>query len=128
VRLPTGYDPNTPVAVDMAADGCGGNETVGSSGDYTLPSVVGQVGGQTEAIQIGLSYVVSNSVNTCAGEDAYDFVNSPEPEYLNAVIDDVSTRYCVDKNKVFINGYQAGASESIMAGCTNQDKLRAYCV
>ena len=122
VQLPTGYDPNTPVAVDMAEGGCGGNETAGMYGDYTLPSVKGQ----TEALQIGLSYVPSSSVSSCAGDNVYGFVNSPEPEYIDAVIDDVSKRYCVDKNKIFINGFQAGASESIMAGCTNQDKVRAY--
>jgi poly(3-hydroxybutyrate) depolymerase len=121
LRLPTNYDVNKAYPVDMAGTGCGGNETSGSSGEYTLPPG----NGQTESIQIGLSYVTSAASNpTCTGfTDNYP--NSPEVQYLNAVADEVAAKYCVDKNKIFINGYSSGAWEAILAGCTNQEKFRA---
>lgn len=121
LRLPQNYDVSKPYAIDIAGTGCGGNATVGASGDYILPPM----STQTDAIQVALSYVPSSTVNTCA-TFADDFTNSPEPMYLNAIIDELEAKYCIDKNKVFVNGYSSGAWEAVMSGCTNQDKVRAY--
>jgi hypothetical protein len=120
LRLPKGYDPNLPVPIDMAENGCGGTDTVGATGAYTLPAGAGQ----TEALQVGLSYVPSASVTPGCPEFADDFVNSPEPQYLDAVIDDIAAKYCVNRNKIFVNGYDAW--ETVLSGCTNQDKVRAF--
>jgi hypothetical protein len=125
MRLPTGYDPNTPVAIDMAGVGCGGNDIAGMNGDYTIPPGPSAGVNQSVTIQVGLSYVPSNSINTCATY-ADNFVNTPEPAYLNAIIDDISSKYCVDKNKVFVTGYSSGAWEAIMSGCANQDRVRGF--
>ena len=121
LRLPKGYSPDKPFAIDMAGVGCGGNDTAGSSGDYTVPPGPSQM----VALQVGLSYVPSSSVNSCSTY-ADDFTNTPETAYLNAIIDDISAKYCVNKNKIFVNGYSSGAWEAIMSGCTNQDRVRAY--
>ena len=122
LRLPMGYSPNKPVSIVMAGGGCGGGATTGQSGSYTVPP------GATQAValQVGLSYVPSNAVSGCATW-ANDFTDSPEPMYIKAIIDDIESKYCVDKNKVFINGYSSGAWEAIMAGeCSNSDQVRAY--
>lgn len=122
LRLPAGYTPGKPFAIDMAGGGCGGSATNGQSGSYTVPGSAGQA----VALQVGLSYVPSNAVSSCATW-ANDFTDSPEPMYIKAVIDDIEARYCVDKNKVFINGYSSGAWEAVMAGgCSNADQVRAY--
>ena len=122
LRLPTGYSPNKPFAINMAGGGCGGSATNGQNGSYTVPP------GATQAValQVGLSYVPSNSVSGCATW-ANDFADSPEPMYIKGIIDDIESKYCVDKNKVFINGYSSGAWEAVMAGeCSNSDQVRAY--
>jgi hypothetical protein len=121
VRLPTNYDINKAYPVDMEGTGCAGGETTGSSGEYALP----RTANQTEAIQIGLSYVTSKAANPNCSAFTDDYVNSPEPAYINAVVDAVSAAYCADKNRFFINGYSSGAFESSMAGGANADRLRA---
>jgi poly(3-hydroxybutyrate) depolymerase len=122
LRLPKSYSPDQPYAIDMAGTGCGGNETSGSAGEYVIPPGAAQ----TEALQVALSFVTSSAANpNCVGFTD-DYVNSPEPQYINAVIDDVSAKYCVSKAKVFVNGYSSGAWEAIMTGCTNQDRVRAF--
>ena len=124
MRLPGSYDVNKPYPVDMAGTGCAGGETTGSGGEYTVPST--KTAQQTQAILIGLSYVVSSSANPSCVAFTDDYVNSPEPAYINAVIDDVSAKYCVDKSKIFVNGYSSGAFETVTAGCSNADKIRGY--
>ncbi len=122
LRLPTGYTPGKPFAIDMGGGGCGGGATIGQNGSYTVPPGASQA----VALQVGLSYVPSNSVSSCATW-ANDFTDSPEPMYIKAIIDDIEAKYCVDKNKVFINGYSSGAWEAVMAGeCSNSDQVRAY--
>jgi hypothetical protein len=122
VRLPMNYDLNKAYPVDMEGTGCAGGETTGSSGEYALPATLHQA----EAIQIGLSYVTSTKAEPSCVEFADDFPNSPEPAYLHAVIADIQSRYCVDTNRIFINGYETGAAESELAGCTNADEIRAF--
>jgi hypothetical protein len=121
VRLPAMYDITKAYAVDMEGTGCAGGETTGSSGEYSLPNV----SGQQEAIQIGLSYVTSNSANPNCTAFTDDYVNSPEVQYIGAVVDSVLSKYCADKTKVFVHGYSSGAFESSMAGGANPDKVRA---
>jgi poly(3-hydroxybutyrate) depolymerase len=125
LRLPANYDPGTAYSLTLAGTGCGGSATVGSGGDYTLPQLATGAKTQPDALQIALSYVPSNSVNNCA-TFADGYTNSPEPMYINAVIDDVSAKYCVDKNKIFVNGYSSGAWEAILSGCNVPDKVRAF--
>jgi hypothetical protein len=121
VKLPTGYSPDKVYAVDAAGTGCGGNETSGSNGDYTLPPG----NGQTESIQVGLSYVTSSAANPSCLAFTDDYPNTPEVQYLDAVATQVAKDYCIDKNKIFLNGYSSGAWEAILGGCTNADKYRA---
>jgi len=60
LRLPTGYDPSKAYPVTIGGSGCGGPETVGSEGGY---SPLGVTSGETEAIQVALSYVKSAAAN-----------------------------------------------------------------
>jgi hypothetical protein len=122
VRLPATYDFNKAYPVDLEGTGCAGTETTGSSGEFSLPNARGQ----SEAIQIGLSYVTSNAATpSCLGW-AYDYPNSPEPAYLHAVIAAVKANYCVDESRIFIHGYAESAVLAELAGCTNADEIRAF--
>ena len=125
LRLPTGYDLTKAYPVTIGMSGCGGSETVGFEGGYApLPL------GETQAIQISLSYVLSTAANMdCNGAVfADDFVNSPDPAYLEAVVKDVQAKYCVDRERILLSGYSSGAFEAITLGCTDSDILRSYAI
>jgi poly(3-hydroxybutyrate) depolymerase len=123
MRLPTGYDAAKPYYLLIGTSGCGGPETVGSEGGY---SPLGTSPGETQAVQVALSYVLSTAANSDCGGAVFadDFVNTPEPAYLEAVVKDVARQLCVDESKVFLSGYSSGAFETITLGCTDNDILR----
>ncbi|HVZ71649.1 MAG TPA: hypothetical protein VHJ20_04680 [Polyangia bacterium] len=126
LRLPTNYNPGTNYPLTIGMSGCGGTETVGSEGGY---APLGVTAGETQAIQVALSYVLSSAAanGDCGGAVfADDFVNSPDPAYLAAVIKDISAKYCIDPGKIFLSGYSSGAFEAITLGGTSSDLLRAY--
>jgi poly(3-hydroxybutyrate) depolymerase len=125
LRLPTDYDSSKPYPITIGTSGCGGPETVGSEGGY---APLGTAPGETDAIQVALSYVVSSAANADCGGAVFadDFPNSPEPQYLAAVVKDVQAKYCTDSAKVFLSGYSSGAFESITLGCASSDILRGY--
>ncbi len=85
IRLPTSYDITKAYPVAIGGSGCGGPDIVGQEGGY---SVLGLTAGETQGIQVAMSYVPSNAVNSCAGF-ADDFTNSPEPPYIHAMIADI---------------------------------------
>jgi len=122
IRLPTSYDITKPYPVAIGGSGCGGSDIVGQEGGY---SVLGLTAGETQGIQVAMSYVPSAAVNSCPGF-ADDFTNSPEPPYIHAVIADLEAKYCVDKSKIFLSGYSSGAWQATLSGCTNSDELRGY--
>jgi poly(3-hydroxybutyrate) depolymerase len=125
LRLPTGYDSSKVYPVTIGSSGCGGPETVGSEGGY---APLGTSPGETQAIQVALSYVLSSAANSdCGGAVFADkFPNSPDVQYLAAVVKDVQAKYCSDAGKVFLSGYSSGAFESVQLGCANSDILRGY--
>jgi poly(3-hydroxybutyrate) depolymerase len=122
VRLPVAYDPSVAYPVDLEGSGCAGGETTGSAGEFALPATAGQ----REAIQVGLSYVTSAAATPDCPGWAYDYPDSPELAYLHAVIAAVEANYCVDKSKVFINGYSESGVLAGVAGCANADEIRAF--
>jgi poly(3-hydroxybutyrate) depolymerase len=124
LRLPQNYDFSKAYPLTLEGTGCGGGETTGSSGEYSVPRGSSASAVQSEAIQIGLSYVDSSSATPSCPMFATDYVDSPEPAYLRAVINDVEQKYCVDPSRIFINGYETGALLANLASCTNPDEIR----
>jgi poly(3-hydroxybutyrate) depolymerase len=125
MRLPTSYNSAKPYPVTIGMSGCGGTETVGSEGGY---APLGFAPGETQAIQIALSYVLSSAASTDCGGAVFDdgFVNSPDPAYLESLVKDVEAKYCVDRSRLFLSGYSSGAFEAVTLGCTDSDILRGY--
>jgi poly(3-hydroxybutyrate) depolymerase len=121
LRLPTKYDPAHPYVVSLGGTGCSGNDNVGSSGGYYLGEHVAAA--RSGALEVSLSYVVYQNTTkpSCFADD---YVNSPEPQYIDAVLADLETRYCVDRDKVFIHGHSSGAWEALTMGCARADVLR----
>jgi hypothetical protein len=105
IQIPNGYDPSKPYPVLFGGGGCGGSlVTNGSSGGFT---VLG--GTQTQAIQIGMSYVWPQGGGACFDDNGAD---TPDLPYFDAMLAEVEKNYCVDKGKVFVGGYSSGGWES----------------
>ncbi len=112
VKLPTGYDPGKAYAVTFGGGGCG--NTGGDSGNGG-----GKQASGIESIKIGLSYVYSGGA---CFEDGY--ANTPEVPYFDAVMADISAKYCVNLEKVFVGGYSSGAWESVTLGLARGGVIR----
>ena len=121
LKLPTGYDQTTPYIVTIGGTGCSGNDTVGVGGGYYLDQYV--TAAKTETLDVSLSYVdyTNTSKPTCFADD---YTNSPEPQYLDAILADLESKYCVDRGKVFLHGHSSGAWEALTLGCARADVLR----
>jgi polyhydroxybutyrate depolymerase len=116
LRLPKGYDPTKPYVLDIGGSGCGGDDTVGKEGGYpVLPS------GETQAIQVALSYLATSKGGACFADD---FVNPPDLEYFDAVLADLEAKYCIDRSNIFVHGYSSGAWETYMLGCARAGIVR----
>lgn len=117
VRLPANYDPSKPYPISIGGGGCGGNGESGNGGGL---SAFNQ--GETEVIQVGLSYVWPKNAGACFADD---YANTPDAPYFDAVLADLEAHYCVDKGRVFVDGYSSGAWETYMLGCARAGVVRA---
>jgi polyhydroxybutyrate depolymerase len=139
LQLPQNYQQGTAYPLVLEGGGCAGGNTE-SGGGFS----VGQPA--NAAIQVGLSYVSSAQNGRCFADGGLACasnpadaggpstggaaslplcVNNPEMAYINAVIADIESKYCIDKGNVFIGGYSSGAWESMTMGCALADKIRA---
>ncbi|HXK16812.1 MAG TPA: hypothetical protein VNG33_03325 [Polyangiaceae bacterium] len=112
LKLPAGYDGTKPFALTFGGGGCG--NTGGDSGRGG-----GQQASGIPAIQVGLSYVYSGGA---CFEDGY--ANTPEVPYFDAVMADISAKYCVNLEKVFVGGYSSGAWEAVTLGLARGGVIR----
>jgi poly(3-hydroxybutyrate) depolymerase len=121
LKLPTQYDPTKPYMVSLGGTGCSGNDTVGSGGGYYLDQYV--AASKSQVLDVSLSYVVyTNTAKPSCFAD--DYVDSPEPQYLDAILADLENKYCVDRDRIFIHGHSSGAWEALTLGCARADVLR----
>ncbi|HVU50578.1 MAG TPA: hypothetical protein VHL80_07810, partial [Polyangia bacterium] len=121
LKLPTPYDPSKPYMVSLGGTGCSGNDTVGVGGGYSLGQYV--AASKSQVLDVSLSYVVyTNTAKPSCFAD--DYVNSPEPQYLDAILADLESKYCVDRGRVFLHGHSSGAWEALTLGCARADVLR----
>jgi poly(3-hydroxybutyrate) depolymerase len=116
LQLPTGYDPSKPYPVLFGGGGCGGNlVSNGSSGGFTV------LGNNSQAIQIGMSYVWPQGGGACFDDNGSD---TPDLPYFDAILAEVEKNNCVDKSKVFVGGYSSGGWESYMLGLARGGVVR----
>lgn len=116
IRLPKNYDPAKPYQLEIGGSGCGGSDTVGSEGGYALENA-----GETNVVQVALSYLASSQGGACFADN---FVDPPDLEYFDAVLADLEANYCIDKSKIFMHGYSSGAWETYMLGCARAGIIR----
>ncbi|HEX3596589.1 MAG TPA: hypothetical protein VHU80_15870 [Polyangiaceae bacterium] len=117
VRLPAGYDPTKAYPLSVGGGGCGNTDgTSGSSGGLSaLPR------GQKEAIQIGLNYMYPQGAGACFADD---FVDTPDLPYFDSVLAELEANYCVDRDRVFMDGFSSGAWETYLLGCARAGVVR----
>jgi hypothetical protein len=121
VRLPPSYNPATKYKVLIAASSCtGGNQNLAAMGD--VGTVTDGTGGA-----ILISPVVEPGV--WDRDQCYDDKdpNSIENPFLERFLDQVGSKYCYDKNKVFVQGHSSGGWYSNMIGFTwTTDRIRGF--
>ena len=127
IQLPTNYDPSKPYPVVIAGGGCSTGQD-GIGGGYSAGEKSG------DAIRVGISKVGDcfadggiggPTGHGCAVDAAHigDCVNTPEVPYVNAVLDYVEARLCVDRGKIFIGGYSSGAWEAPTVSCALANRI-----
>jgi polyhydroxybutyrate depolymerase len=107
--VPPAYDPETPVPLVLNLHGSGSNAQEAS--------VYGDV--PRAAAQRGMITVAAEAIGgqwELAGQgDDHDF--------LNALVDDVEARYCVDRNRVHIVGMSLGAWKAAATACGTEGRF-----
>jgi poly(3-hydroxybutyrate) depolymerase len=112
VRLPAGYDPARPYSTVVVGAACGGN---GMNGIPIRDAA------KNDAIVVGLS--PSQEV---AGRDCFmtESATSPEIDFFDAALSAVEAAYCVDQNRIFMEGFSSGSWLTNLIGCARGNVLR----
>jgi hypothetical protein len=118
VRLPEGYNPNTPYKVTFGGGGCGGSAQnfAGNPGGGL------QMAGNGTTIQVGLSYM--GGCFNDGGPSIDNRSDTPEEPYFRAVMAQIEQDYCIDLSQVFVGGFSSGAWEAYLLGCATADLVR----
>jgi polyhydroxybutyrate depolymerase len=112
VKLPTGYDPMKPYKVVIGGSSCVNQQSRPAPIDYS--GVTAATGG---VIQI--SPIVEPGVMQEGSYVCYDDKDTNSIEYglMEKMIKEVGAKFCIDENKVFVQGHSSGGWYSNMMGC-----------
>jgi hypothetical protein len=114
VWLPEAYDPTHAYPTVFIGPGCGSN------GSQIIHL---QVASGKDAIIIGLD--PSTAVDP-EGRQCFDSQTFPDPEvpYFDQTLKLIESKYCVDKSKLFIEGFSSGSWMSNLIGCVDAGTIR----
>jgi poly(3-hydroxybutyrate) depolymerase len=121
LRLPPNYDPSVAYGLAFGGGGCGGNATVGQEGGY-LPGT-----NRNNWIQVSMSYVPTQGATNATNPGACfadSGTNTPEVAYFDAILKEVSAKYCVNAKNVVVSGYSSGAWEAFLMGYARAGVVR----
>jgi poly(3-hydroxybutyrate) depolymerase len=115
VYLPEGYDPGRAYPLVFIGPGCG------SDGDHGIK--IESASGK-DAIIVGLD--PSTAVDP-QGRQCFDSQTFPDPEvpYFDQTLAAVEAKYCIDKSRIFIEGFSSGSWLSHLLGCVDAGTIRA---
>jgi poly(3-hydroxybutyrate) depolymerase len=110
VWLPNNYNPKRAYPTVFVGPGCG------SDGAHGIQI---QVASGDNAIVIGLdpSTAVDPEHRQCF--DSQTLPNNPEIPYVEQTVAKVEAAFCVDKSRLFIEGFSSGSWLSYMMGCVD---------
>jgi poly(3-hydroxybutyrate) depolymerase len=114
VWLPTDYDPQRAYPVVFVGPGCGSNGMQG------IPIMTAS---GNNAIVIGLD--PSTHVDP-EGRQCFDSQSFPDPEvpYFDQTLALIESKYCVDKSRLFIEGFSSGSWMANLIGCVDAGTIR----
>jgi polyhydroxybutyrate depolymerase len=107
VHLPDGYDPSTAYPVIMLLHGCG---------SYTNNVPMENVAGDDAILLRG-----EGSRNDGCWMDGGD---TADMDYIDAMIEDIKTRFCADTSRVFAVGYSSGSWVVNQLSCVRPNVFR----
>ena len=115
VWLPADYDPKRAYPVVFIGPGCG------SDGMHGIQI---QKASANNAIVVGLD--PSTNVDP-EGRQCFDSQSFPDPEvpYFDQTLKEVESKFCVDKSRLFIEGFSSGSWMSNLIGCVDAGTIRA---
>jgi poly(3-hydroxybutyrate) depolymerase len=116
VRLPTGYSPTRAYPLVFLFHGAGGD---GSRNNVPI-----QNSSAGNAILVGGTAQVSATENRTQWQ--FNNATSPDVAFFDALVTEISARYCVDRSRLFASGFSSGAWMSNLLGCVRGNVLRAY--
>ena len=107
--LPEGYDPKRAYPLVFIGPGCGSDGMHG----IQIQSATGK-----DAIIVGLD--PSTAVDP-GGRQCFDSQTFPDPEvpYFDQTLKAVESKLCVDKSKIFIEGFSSGSWLANLIGCVD---------
>jgi hypothetical protein len=114
VWLPANYNPMRAYPVVFVGPGCGSNG---------MQVIKIQVASGDNAIIVGLD--PSTAVDP-GGRQCFDSQTFPDPEvpYFDQTLKLIESKYCVDKSRLFIEGFSSGSWLSNLIGCTDAGIIR----
>ena len=112
VWLPNNYDPTRAYPTVFVGPGCGG------TGDQGIPIMKAS---QNDAIVVGLDPDPAGEGRQCFNSETYP---DPEEPYFNETLKEVEAKYCVDKSKLFVEGFSSGSWLTNLIGCVDGDVIR----
>ncbi|HEU5150873.1 MAG TPA: hypothetical protein VFU19_10275 [Iamia sp.] len=106
--VPAGYDPATPTPLVVNLHGSGS--------DAAQASAYGDV--PRRAAERGVLTVAPQGV-----DGVWELGDGADTDFLNAVLDDVEARHCVDRNRVHGVGMSLGAAKIAFYACGEGDRF-----
>jgi poly(3-hydroxybutyrate) depolymerase len=116
VRLPAMYDVGRAYPVVFLWHGAGGT---GMSNNVPIERSSG-----ANAIVVGGTALVSPT--EMRTQWMFNNASSPDVAFFDALVAEVSARYCVDRSRLFSAGFSSGAWLSNLLGCVRGNVMRAY--
>jgi hypothetical protein len=121
--IPKNYDPTKPYPVIFYGPGCGATNCEGDGftgrSDIFLVQAIAQSG-----TDLGGNIVPKNGSPGCFQAGKESNVDSPEAQYFDQVMDQVESKYCTDRGKIFATGTSSGAWLSNFLACARGNRIR----
>jgi poly(3-hydroxybutyrate) depolymerase len=112
VWLPPNYDNTKPYHITYIGYGCG-DKFAGATATYKLMDE------DPDAIYVGMDMppitITEPDEGPCYNDDGGE--NSTEWEYFSLITAEVESRFCHDKNRLYVAGYSSGAWVTNMHAC-----------
>ncbi|MDP9034304.1 MAG: alpha/beta hydrolase-fold protein [Myxococcota bacterium] len=125
IHVPPGYDPARPAPLLLMLHGYSANGQIEEDAIFHFNSA---------SDTYGFLYAVPNGTVDSMGNRFWNATdvccnfygsNVDDVAYLNAVIDDVESRYTVDRKQVFVGGHSNGAMMAQVLACRASERIAA---